>query len=214
MAMRYFRQRGNTDSILIRAISDTAEGPEAGYDEGRFPAARVALVHSTETPNFPDHSGDNPKELFTHRPAQIVGAYADKKARATVPHMVAMALHQSGTSGVNIMADSSLTQYSSHLAQRAGERGLVSGDPTNPDMESNTSELRSYEKMPRITDAPLARFVITTDAENGHPDRQYDEIGRHERAAAKDLLRRRIGRNTEPVAKRGDNQFHQLKLDI
>lgn len=207
--MRYFRE--NWDDTGLNMQSIWAHSEDVDERTGRVPSALVTMRPSKELSNFHggesifhlySDSGEEPTEFFTHRPPEITGAWADPTIRSVIPKMVAMRLrdmHHGGTQ--QVMADSSLTSFSSALSRGAARRGLAVGHQANPDMINNSddedvgySDMDEYRK-------PVSLFN----------DKSFSEIDRHEQAAAKDLLRHRLGR-TPPKSVRGKPQFEQLSL--
>lgn len=71
-------------------------------------------------------------QMFVSEPAEVVGLYADPSMRHTVGTLGGLALNQFG----KLRADSSLSQYSSRLAKRGIDAGLVKANPNNIDAES------------------------------------------------------------------------------
>ena len=71
-------------------------------------------------------------QMFVSEPAEVVGLYADPSMRHTVGTLGGLALNQFG----KLRADSALSQYSSRLAKRGIDAGLVKANPNNIGAES------------------------------------------------------------------------------
>lgn len=69
----------------------------------------------------------NTPQMFVSEPAEVVGLYADPSMRHTVGTLGGLALNQFG----KLRADSSLSQYSSRLAKRGIDAGMVKANPDN-----------------------------------------------------------------------------------
>lgn len=209
--MRYFRKNWDHPGLNTQAI--WAHSEDVDERTGRAPTAHIVMHPSKELSNFHggesvfhlySDSGEEPTEFFTHRPPEITGAWADPTIRSVIPKMVAMGLHDMHHGGTpQVMADSSLTSFSSTLSRGAARRGLAVGHQANPDMSNNSDD----------EDVGYSDMEDYREQVSLFNDASFSEIDRHEQAAAKDLLRHRLGR-TPPKAVRGKSQFEQLSLDI
>jgi hypothetical protein len=90
-----------------------------GHDEDEI---RKAVEEQRNTP-----------QMFVSRPAEVVGLYADPSMRHTVGTLGGLAINQFG----KLRADHTLSQYSSRLAKRGIDSGVVEGDPDNSSAEPN-----------------------------------------------------------------------------
>ncbi len=207
----------------VRAVSTKPRGNHpADYE---YPIADLTMAPSKEVPNYmtgpetvrgkyyssvlqrdtyyPRYRPDRhePDELFTHVPPQIKFAYSDPSMRHTVPTMVGIAMRGMGNERETPMADSSLTDFSSRLSQKAAKRGLAVAHPGNRNMESSGND-----GMPTRSTYNLDPWGM-----NQVPDAEV--------SAARHWVRGRIRGEDKPAApqkdvKRGDSQFEQLSLGI
>jgi len=104
--------------------------------------------------NWKGHSDDeihkaveeqrNTPQMFLSEPAEFTGLYADPSMRHTVGTLSGLALNQFG----KLRADSSLSKYSSRLAKRGIDAGVVEANPHNisakPTIDTDMS-LREWE---------------------------------------------------------------------
>lgn len=129
---------------------------------------------------------ETPTELFTHTPPQITSAHVDPSLRHSVPTMVALALQRSG--GRTIMADSSLSRFSSRLSKNAAKRGLpVVGDPKNPNMGTTSTYEQSISRK-TVHINPHDEFSMERHFGDGN-DPVSDEDVRSARTTVRNMLR-------------------------
>lgn len=91
----------------------------AGHDEDEI---EKAVEEQTNTP-----------QMFYSEPAEVVGLYADPSLRHTVGTLSGLALNQFG----KLRVDEFLSKYSSRLAKRGIDAGVVEANPHNISAKTN-----------------------------------------------------------------------------
>lgn len=145
-----------------------------------------------------------PTELFKHHPAKITSASIDPRIRHALPTMAMIGLDKAG--GKTIMADDSLSQYSSRLSQNAVKRGFpVVGADKNPEMKQTSTT--SFQPLSITEGSPIALEDTLGRGLQDVPDRDVARA----RGAVRNMLR---PATAQKQIVRGDSQFEQLRLDV
>lgn len=218
MAVTYRTQKG-PGGVSVFATSDQWEEHQITGQAG-YPTGFVGVARSHERPNFaqyddrwtpPSERGlvsldhhlemggtGEPTELFTHYPPKVGVAFVDPKLRHHVPTMVGIAMHAMGDQHDKVMADESLTQFSSRLARNAVDKGLAVPHPHNPNMEASSDTPRA----PR-----MARRLDNVSVPPGDP------VSRRQVTQAKEWVRSRLRPDTPlPHAAQGQQLQGQMQL--
>jgi hypothetical protein len=140
------------------------------------PVGQISVESAREVPNFvrdrytrelkenefANYRADPPTELFNHRPPQVALAFVDPALKHTVPTAIGLAVLRQGAQHDSLMADSTLTRFSSHLAQKAASKGLpIVGHPDNPYMLNNSGPPEAEEERSPWDADPLHHEPMT-----------------------------------------------------
>ena len=146
--------------------------------------------------------------LFTEVPpkVQVSGFYADPSMKASAMVLGALAMTQHGVN--KLVADDSLSEQSSRLAQHGEKLGLVQPHPDNPHFR-NTNDIEEEEQtMPSsfMRDEGGGKFTIEGS--------KYRQIPEHEVQQARQVMRSilRPNKGAKKTSERLGAQFDHPKL--